>query len=358
MPWSAAQVKQAALDAGFDLAGIASAEPSSDYARYRAWAEAGMAGEMGYLTDRRGELRADPRNLLPTTKAILCVGKRYNSPYPYTTGFTEPERGWISRYAWGSDYHDVLKIGLTRVAEKLVEAGGQPFDWRVCVDTAPLLERSYARLAGLGWIGRNTCLINEQSGSWFFLGELLLDLDLEADSPPPDRCGSCRRCIDACPTAALIPGPDGAWTIDAQRCISYLTIEKRGEISPELQPEMGRHIFGCDICQDVCPWNRRERFTADDTFFPRAFAPPLAELARMEEDTFRRMFRSTPVWRAKYRGLLRNVAIAMGNAGDPKFLPLLAELSENADPAVAQAAKFSIERIEHARNGNAAAEIT
>lgn len=346
MPLSAAQVKQAALDAGFDLAGIASAGPAPDYARYRAWAESGMAGEMGYLTDHRGDLRADARSLLPTAKTILCAGKRYNSPYPYSTGFTDAECGWISRYAWGSDYHEILKTGLTRVAEKLVEAAGHPFDWRVCVDTAPLLERSYARLAGLGWVGRNTCLISEQHGSWFFLGELLLDLDLEVDSPPPDRCGSCRRCIDACPTSAFVPAAGGTWTLDARRCISYLTIEKRGEISAGLQPEMGSHIFGCDICQDVCPWNRRERFTADSDFFPRAFAPPLAELARMEEDEFRRMFRNTPVWRAKYRGFLRNVAIAMGNSGDARFLPLLAKLVEHADPAVARAAGFSIGRIE------------
>ncbi|HEX6545242.1 MAG TPA: tRNA epoxyqueuosine(34) reductase QueG [Bryobacteraceae bacterium] len=346
MPLSAAQVKQAALNAGFDLAGIAPADPTSDYARYRAWVESGMAGEMGYLTDRRGELRADAKSLLPSAKTILCVGKRYNSPYPSSTSFTDAERGWISRYAWGSDYHDILRAGLTCVAEKLVESAGHRFDWRVCVDTAPLLERSYARLAGLGWIGRNTCVISEQHGSWFFLGELLLGLDLEVDSPPPERCGSCRRCIDACPTDALVPVPGGVWTLDARRCISYLTIEKRGEISSELQPGMGRHIFGCDICQDVCPWNRRERFTADESFFPQVFAPPLAELARMEEDEFRRMFRSTPVWRAKYRGLLRNVAIAMGNAGDPEFLPLLAKLSGNEDPAVAQAARHAMRRIE------------
>jgi epoxyqueuosine reductase len=346
MPLSAAQVKQAALDAGFDLAGIASAEPASDYARYRAWVESGMAGEMGYLTDHRGELRADARNLLPAAKTILCVGKRYNSPYPYSTDFSDAECGWISRYAWGADYHDVLKTGLTRVAEKLTQMAGHPFEWRVCVDTAPLLERSYARLAGLGWIGRNTCLIHERHGSWFFLGELLLGLDLQIDSPPPDRCGSCRRCIDACPTAALVPDSDGNWSLDARRCISYLTIEKRGEIAAELQPEMGRHIFGCDICQDVCPWNRRERLTGDRAFFPRAFAPPLAELARIEEDEFRRMFRNTPVWRAKYRGLLRNVAIAMGNAGRPEFLPLLGKLAEYTDPAVALAAKLAIERIE------------
>jgi epoxyqueuosine reductase len=348
MSLSAAQVKQAALDAGFDLAGIASAAPASDYARYREWAESGMAGEMGYLTDRRGGLRADVRSLLPSAKAILCVGKRYNSPYPYSTNFNDAERGWISRYAWGADYHDVLKTGLTRVAEKLMQTAGHPFDWRICVDTAPLLERSYARLAGLGWIGRNTCLINEQHGSWFFLGELLLSVELDVDVPPPDRCGSCRRCIDACPTAALIPGPEGSYKLDARRCISYLTIEKRGEIAAELQPEMGSHIFGCDICQDVCPWNRRERLAGDSAFFPQTFAPPLAELARMDEDEFRRMFRNTPVWRAKYRGLLRNVAIAMGNAGKGQFLPLLGKLAEHTDPAVARAAKLAIERIEAA----------
>ena len=296
-------------------------EPCSDYDRYREWVDLGMAGEMAYLTDRRGDLRADVRNLLPGVKTILCVGKLYNSPYPYSAAFNDDERAWISRYAWGADYHDILRQGLIQVAENLAERSDQGFEWRVCIDTAPFLERSYARLAGLGWIGKNTCLISQQHGSWFFIGELLLSLDLSPDAPPPDRCGSCRRCIDACPTEAFVQAADGTWMLDARNCISYLTIEKRGTIPVEMQPGIGRHVFGCDICQEVCPWNRREQFGSDERFHPRTVAPPLAALAGMDEGEFRRMFRDTPVWRAKYRGLLRNVAIAMGNTGNPEFLP-------------------------------------
>ena len=305
-----------------------------------------MAGELTYLTDHRRSLRQDPRNLLPSARSILCVGKLYNSPYPYSTELEDNERAWISRYAWGDDYHDILRDGLLRVASKLTADSSQSFDWRVCVDTAPLLERSYARLAGLGWIGNNTCLINQQQGSWFFLGELLLSLELAPDSPPPDRCGTCRRCIDACPTEALVEAPDGSWTLDASNCISYLTIEKRGTISPALHAGMGPHVFGCDICQDVCPWNRREHFTADEAFYPRMMSPPLSFLVDLSEEEFRNMFRNTPVWRAKYRGMLRNVAIAMGNKGNPDLIEPLRRLAANEDLSVAEAAQFAIQRIE------------
>ncbi len=211
---------------------------------------------MRYLTDHRGDMRANPQALLPGAKTMLCVGKLYNAPVPYSTEFSDSERAWISRYAWGDDYHDVLRLGLEQVAERLHSEIAASFAHRICIDTAPLLERSYARLAGLGWIGKNTCLINQGQGSWFFLGELLLTLELEADQPPPDRCGTCSRCIDACPTNALVPKEDGTWTLDARLCISYLTIEKRGAIDASLQSLTGFQVFGCDICQDVCPWNR------------------------------------------------------------------------------------------------------
>jgi epoxyqueuosine reductase len=186
----------------------------------------------------------------------------------------------------------------------------EPFEWKICVDTAPLLERTYARLAGLGWIGKNTCLIHEPLGSWFFLGELLTSLELEADAPPPDRCGTCTRCIDACPTAALTP-----YELDATRCISYFTIELRGPIPEQFHAAMGAHIFGCDICQEVCPWNRRAPFTEEPAFAPRHFAPPLERMAALSEEEFRGMFRGTPVTRARYAGFQRNVAVAIANAG-------------------------------------------
>ncbi len=273
-----------------------------------------MAGEMAYLTDRRGDLRADPRNLLPDAQSIVCVGKLYNTPEPYSTELDDSERGWISRYAWGADYHIVLRQSLERLVDRIAEIHQQPFEWKICVDTAPLLERSYARAAGLGWIGKNTCLINQQQGSWFFLGELLLSIPLSADSPPPDRCGTCRRCIDACPTEAIVPNGDGGWKLDARLCISYLTIEKRGNIAPELHDKMKNHLFGCDICQDVCPWNRNASVTDEESFRPSEFAPPLLRFADLTEDEFRTLFRESPVWRTKCDGFLRNVAIAMGNA--------------------------------------------
>ena len=296
-----------ARECGFELAGVARAEPiGEDMARYREWAARGMAGEMRYLTDRRADVRSDPRNLLTGARSVICVGKLYNQAPP-------PEReghAIFSRYAWGRDYHEVLRETLEQLAHKL--AAVEPHQWKVCVDTAPLLERSYARQAGLGWIGRNTCLINEPLGSWFFLGELVTTLDLQADAPPPDRCGTCTRCIDACPTQALVPDGDG-WTLDARRCISYLNIELRGPIPEEKRSWLGSHVFGCDICQEVCPWNARAPETNDPAFRPAYDpAPPLEELAALSADEFRERFRKTPVMRAKYEGLLRNVSAAMG----------------------------------------------
>ena len=342
---TAPAVKEIALACGFDLAGIAAAGPAEDYGRYEAWARSGAAGEMRYLTDHRGPLRQYPANLLPEVKSILCVGKLYNSPHPYSTKFSDSERAWISRYAWGEDYHDTLREGLSRVAKELERRADEDFTHRICVDTAPILERSYARLSGLGWIGKNTCLINQQKGSWFFLGELLLSLDLQPDLPPPDRCGTCRRCIDACPTSAIVQSSNRDWTIDSRLCISYFTIEKRGEIPAEHHSGIGNNIFGCDICQDVCPWNRRAPQTEVAAFQPREFAPPLERLAGMTEDEFRSVFRGTPVWRAKYAGFLRNVAIAMGNSGEPNFLPALRKLAGDSRPDVSQAARFAIGRL-------------
>ena len=223
----------------------------------------------------------------------------------------------------------------------LRESAGVPYESRICVDTAPLLERSYARLAGLGWIGRNTCLINQREGSWFFLGELLVSLPIPPDAPPPDRCGTCMRCVEACPTAALVPGKG----LDATRCISYFTIELRGVIPQEQRAGIGAHVFGCDICQDVCPWNGRAPVTADPAFAPRRFAPRLEELAAIGEEEFRAMFRGTPVVRARYSGFLRNVAVAMGNARHRKFRAPLEKLAESPDPVVAEHARWALERM-------------
>ena len=302
-------VRRLALECGFELAGVARAEPmEDDFARYQEWTARGMAGEMRYLTDRRADVRRDPQNLLPGARSIICVGKLYNqAPPPQRDG-----HAIFSRYAWGRDYHDVLREALEQLAHKLAVV--QQHQWKICVDTAPLLERSYSRQAGLGWIGRNTCLINEPLGSWFFLGELITTLELPPDAPPPDRCGTCMRCIEACPTQALVPQGD-EWTLDARRCISYLNIELHGPIPAEQQPWLGPRVFGCDICQEVCPWNARAPETSDQAFRPLYDpAPPLEELAALAAEQFRERFRGTPVMRAKFEGMRRNVAAAMGTA--------------------------------------------
>ena len=336
-------IRELARECGFELAGVAAAEPVGELPLYDAWLGAGFAGEMRYLTDRRAGIRGDPRHLLPRVRSVICVGKLYNAPQPYSTQFDDAERAWISRYAWGEDYHDVLRRGLARLDGLVRERAGPGYESRICVDTAPLLERSYARLAGLGWIAKNTCLINQKSGSWFFLGELLVSLEIAADTPPPDRCGTCRRCIDACPTAAIVPQGAG-YTLDSRLCISYFTIEQRGSIAEPLRAGMGAHVFGCDICQDVCPWNRRAPVSAETAFAPRHFAPALAEMALLTESEFRTMFRGTPVTRARYSGFLRNVAIAMGNRGLTQFRAPLEKLAASQDPVVAEHARWALTR--------------
>jgi epoxyqueuosine reductase len=292
---------------GFELAGVAPANPIPDTDRFHRWLSKGMAGEMKYLTDHRAAVRSDINRLLPGARSVICVGKLYN------TGAPEPPNG-ISRYARSRDYHVTIKQSLQNLTASLLEI--EPFDYKICVDTAPLLERSYARQAGLGWIGKNTCLINEPRGSWFFLGEIVTTLKIETSSvPPPDRCGTCRRCIDACPTQALVPEGNGTWTLDARRCISYLTIELRGPIPDEFHAAIGTNVFGCDICQEVCPWNSDAPITSDPAFAPLA-SPRLEELEQLTEESFRSIFSQTPVSRAKYTGFLRNLEIAKTHISD------------------------------------------
>jgi epoxyqueuosine reductase len=292
------EVKLLARDCGFELAGIARAGPLPEAAFYQEWVRAGMAGEMRYLTDRRAALRSDPRTLLPSARSIICVGKFYNGP-----------AGPISRYASGPDYHDTMREGLRRLVAELERRAG-PFEWKICVDTAPLLERAIARRAGLGWIGKNTCLIHEGRGSFCFLGELLVSLDFAPDAPPADRCGSCTRCIDACPTHAIVPTgrAEPAWALDSRACIAYLTIELRGPVPGQYHPAMGDHVFGCDICQDVCPWNGDHPPITGPT-------QSLEELAALTEAEFQAVFGGTPVLRARYDGFRRNVALAVANQG-------------------------------------------
>jgi epoxyqueuosine reductase len=342
-------VRRLAWDCGFDLAGVAAAVPLDEMEYYRQWVDAGFAGEMRYLTDHRGAIRSDPHQLLPSAKSIVCVGKLYNTPAPYSTNFDSNELAWISRYAWGDDYHEVLRGGLERLVQKLRHHAREPFDWRICVDTAPLLERAYARRAGLGWIAKNTCLINQQLGSWFFLGELLVSFALEPSTPPPDLCGTCTRCIDACPTSAIVPtgAPEGPeWTIDSRQCIAYYTIELRGPIPAEARGRMGSHIFGCDICQDVCPWNARAPVTAELAFSPKNFAPDLEKIAQLSEQEFHTIFGKSPVERARYCGFLRNVAVAMGNQRRDRYRRPLEKMAQSPDPLVREHARWALGRLE------------
>ena len=328
-------IQELARRCGFEAAGVAPALPSSDAEAFLDWVAGGNAGGMHYLTDHRATVRQDPRHLLPSARSIVCVAKVYN----------QPERvPHIAQYAITDDYHDVMKRSLEQLAAKLREIHGE-FEYRAVVDTAPLLERSYARLAGLGWIGRNTCLINQELGSWVYLGELLTSLPLESGVPAPDRCGTCTRCIDACPTGAIQPG--GLRTVlDANRCISYYTIEHRGDIPQDWREPLADWVFGCDICQDVCPWNRRAPETHDASFASAIEGTSLETLAAMSADDFRQRFRRTPIWRTKYGGFLRNVAVAMGNSGEPRYLPVLERLAGAEDTVVASHARWAIQQIQ------------
>jgi len=337
----AQRAKQLALDTGFDLAGFARADSPPDLAFFASWVARGHAGEMAYLTSQVAK-RSDLRAAFPWARSVLCVGLQYDTPHAYSTD-APGGRGWISRYAWGDDYHDVMTSMLERLRERLQAEAG-PFEARAYVDTGPIAEKAWAAAAGLGALGKNTCLLHAEHGSWFFLGELVTDLDVPGEEPRADMCGSCTACLDACPTQAF-PAP---YVLDATRCISYLTIELKGAI-PEAQREgVGRHVFGCDICQDVCPWNRKRRKRAGAVFEPRpgALAPDLAELAALDEEAFRERFRRGPVKRSKRRGLLRNVAVAIANAGTVAHRPQLERLARDADPLVAEHGRWALVRLD------------
>ena len=343
----AVTVKSLARETGFDLVGITSTGPTLASAFYPEWLAAGYHGEMSYLEGDRGVLRSEARQLLASAKSLISLGLIYDTRQPYTPDVEFTSQAWISRYAWGADYHDVVRRLLYQLVERIEKQTG-PFEHKVCVDTAPLLERAYAAEAGLGWIGKNTCLINEKIGSWIFLGEILTSLELAFDDPAPFRCGTCTRCIDACPTDALVPlvqtaGPSHA--LDSTKCISYWTIELHGPIPEHDRPGLGPHVFGCDICQDVCPWNRRAPQTDRPDFQPRNALPELEELAKLTEDEFNERFADSPIERARYRGFLRNVAVAMGNSGNRDFLPLLEKLAADPDPLIHEHARWAIEQI-------------
>jgi len=337
----AARVKTLAREAGFDIVGIASAAAPPELAAFARWAARGFAGEMAYLTGQV-ERRSDLRAAFPWARSVVCLGLQYDTPGPYSTEAGDG-RGWIARYAWGEDYHEVVGALLERLQAALQKELG-PLRARAYVDTGPIVERAYAAAAGLGAWGKNTCLLHPEHGSWFFLAEIVTDLGLPADQARTDMCGSCTACIEACPTDALRE----PFMLDATRCISYLTIELKGAVPEEHREGVGRNVFGCDICQDVCPWNRKRRHAAGTAFEPRPglLAPALDELAELvlDEETFRERFRGSAVKRARRRGLLRNIAVAVGNSRHPARQRILERLAADEDPLVQEHAHWALRR--------------
>jgi epoxyqueuosine reductase len=343
-------IKRAASEAGFDLCGIAPAEDARELAYFPEWIAAGRAGEMKYLEarDENGELkRSSLARVAPWAKSVVVCAINYNTEHPYSTQVHDSDRGWIARYAWSrEDYHDAVLRRLKRIETALQEAVLQSeseFTARSYVDTGPIVERVFAKYAGVGWVGKNTCVINQQKGSWLFLGVILTSLELTPDIPAPDRCGTCTRCIEACPTDAIV----APYQLDSNLCISYLTIEKRGSIPEDLRAGIGRHVFGCDICQDVCPWNRKAPASSAPEFAarPGLVNPALDWLAEMSAEEFQNVFRGSAIRRTKRSGLRRNALIAIGNSGRTEFLPLLEKAASDEDETVADSARWAKSRL-------------
>ena len=362
------QIQRRAHELGFALVGITPAERSQTLQRYRDWLENGYAGEMDYL-ERHLPLKEDPRRLLAEAKSVISLAMNYYTLDTPQLLAEDPGRGQISRYAWGDDYHEVIRERLRQLVEFIRQrcAETEP-ESRICVDTAPILEREYAQKAQLGWIGKNTNLINWRSGSWYFLAEVLVNVPLEltaesqwpqiaGDRPPRygddekyetpalprGSCGTCTRCIEACPTDAIV-APN---VLDSRLCISYLTIELKASIPTALRPKMGNLIFGCDICQEVCPWNSKATPTTESAFHPREgnLAPELLSLVNMTQVEFSRRFKGSPIKRAKRRGFLRNVLVAIGNWGARKALPALEIALTDDEPLVRSHAAWAVGQI-------------
>jgi epoxyqueuosine reductase len=336
------RLKSKARAVGFDAVGVArvGAYPHAD--AFQEWLRNGMHGEMGYIP-RAEDKRLDPTLVVEGARSIVSVAKLYRTQDNPDDLRDDRDRGVISRYAWGDDYHDVMKDQLNELRGWLEEASDAAFDSRVYVDAGPVLEREVGALAGLGWIGKNTMLMSRELGSYFFIGEIITTLDLTPDAPVTDHCGSCTKCLDACPTDAF-PEP---YVLDARKCLSYLTIELKGEMPVEYRELAGDHIFGCDICQEVCPWNRKAPVTQDAEYQPRdgLVAPELAPLMETTDEAFRERFRRSPIKRSKRRGLLRNVAVSLGNTGNPDAVPALEVGLSDAEPLVRRHAAWGLGRI-------------
>jgi epoxyqueuosine reductase len=352
------RIKDQARKLGFDLVGIAPATPADSFDRLRDWLDHGFAGEMSYM-HRHADARREPASILPEVRSVVMVAMQYaasisasggrelpsggRQPSENSRGGLTPARPHIARYALGSDYHDVLRDRLKQLLQ-WIEQQAPGCRGRAVVDTAPLLERDFARRAGLGWFGKNTMLLNKHQGSYFFLAGLLLDIELATDAPhETGHCGTCTACLDACPTEAFVaPG-----ILDSRRCISYLTIELRGSIPEDLRRPMGSWLFGCDICQEVCPWNRKAPLVREPAFQGRddLLSIDPVELLGLSTEEFRQRFRGTALMRTGRTGLLRNAAIVLGNRGDPAALPALRRAAADSDPVIRGAAAWAIEQI-------------
>jgi epoxyqueuosine reductase len=363
-----AWISRRANTAGFDLCGVAEPDGLAELSHLPEWLERGYAGEMNYLRDPR---RADPGLVLRGVRSLIVVALNYNSAQPRSTEFLatqdgESPRGWISRYAWGDDYHEVIGGKLEKLLSEMRVQFDEPFEARAYVDTGPVAERVAAKYAGLGWLAKNTCLINEELGSWLFLGVIVTTLELAptlapGEAPPADLCGNCTLCLEACPTQAFV----APYLLDARRCISYLTIELRGSIPEDFRENMGSAIFGCDICQDVCPWNRKAAIATEKEFQPREirggppvepgrslFAPELEWIAQLSQREFSAVFRGSAVKRAKWRGMLRNACLALGNAQFPspgearrRAAAVLESLCQSEDDLVAEHAAWALKKL-------------
>ena len=346
------EIKTHAAALGFDLAGVTTADPPRHGDYYAEWVEQGMAGEMAYL-ERQIEKRQDPRKILPNARSLVVVAMNYLCPdadpvsgmragTPEDTPESTP-RGKIARYARGDDYHDVMKEKLLALLRFVQDRAGRPVEGKVYVDTGPVLEREFAVRAGLGWFGKHTNLIHKRVGSWLLIGEILLDIELDQDGPSADHCGTCTLCLEACPTDAIVE----PYVVDSRRCISYHTIELKGAIPLAYRAAMGDRVFGCDDCQDVCPWNRRAPETGHPAFVARPWneSPDLIEMLGMTPEAFRTRFKGSPIKRTKRRGLLRNAAVALGNAKDPGAVPALADSLGDDEPLVRGHAAWALGNI-------------
>jgi len=339
-------IKEQARRLGFSLAGVTSPEPPVHLATFERWLDAGRHGDMHYLADERARVRrGDPRTILPECQSILVLAAPYADPQSAEASEEPDPTGRVASYAWGDDYHNVFPHRLQELVIFIEEQVGHPVPNRYYTDTGPILERDLAQRAGLGWIGKNTCLINPKHGSYFLLAEILLGLELEPDPAfTTDHCGTCTRCIEACPTTCILPDR----TIDARRCISYLTIELKDDIPEELRPLLGDWVFGCDVCQIVCPWNRFASPQGDASFSPRPDLPIpnlIRELEQMTPEAFNRKFKNSPVKRAKRRGYLRNVAVAAANSQNENTIPALEKTQNDSEELVRRHATWALKKV-------------